>query len=57
MGSTDWVIIYLSIMRMTALFSGVSLSMATAFVYFILKINPWRMVFYFFILLLRLLSY
>ena len=33
------------------------LNLHNCFVYFHQKINPWRMVFYFFILLLRLLSY
>ena len=35
----------------------VMLKLHNCFVYFIQTINPWRMVFYFFILLLRLLSY
>ena len=34
-----------------------TLKLHNCFVYFIQKINPWRMVFYFFILLPRLLSY
>ena len=33
------------------------LKLHNCFAYFIQKINPWRMVFYFIILLLRLLSY
>ena len=33
------------------------LKLHNCFVYFIKTINPWIMVFYFFILLLRLLSY
>ena len=35
----------------------VNLKLHNCFVYFIQKINPWKMVFYFFILLPRLLSY
>ena len=38
-------------------FKNDSLKLHNCFVYFNQKINPWRMVFYFFILLLRLLSY
>ena len=33
------------------------LKLHNCYVHFVQKINPWRMVFYFFILLLRLLSY
>ena len=36
---------------------AVKLKLHNCFAYFNQKINPWRMVFYFFILLLRLLSY
>ena len=35
----------------------IQLKLHNCFAYFNQKINPWRMVFYFFILLLRLLSY
>ena len=35
----------------------IKLKLHNCFVYFIQTINPWRMVFYFFILLLRLLNY
>ena len=38
-------------------FLCITLKLHNCFVYFIQTINPWRMVFYFFILLLRLLSY
>ena len=39
------------------LFSQKKLKLHNCFAYFNQKINPWRIVFYFFILLLRLLSY
>ena len=48
----------LTIMCLSTRFpEAIPLKLHNCFVYFIQTINPWRMVFYFFILLLRLLSY